>query len=152
VKKQLRSGRPAEVLLAEDDDNDLELAKIGFDLTGYAVNLHHVANGEQCMEYLRKEGKYADAPTPDIILLDLNMPRMDGREVLQAVSRDERLQHLPIVVLTTSDAQEDVLESYKLRCSSYVVKPIDFTQFAAVVQGIADYWFALVRLPAKPEA
>jgi two-component system, chemotaxis family, response regulator Rcp1 len=142
--------RPAEILLSEDNDNDAELLRICFKRTKFAVNLHHVHNGEECLAFLRKEGAYADVPTPDLILLDLNMPRMDGREVLAAITRDNRLQHLPIVILTTSDAQRDVFLSYKLRCNSYIVKPVGFEQFAAVVQSIAHYWFALVELPQAP--
>jgi CheY-like chemotaxis protein len=145
----LSRSRPAEVLLVEDNDNDVELMKIGFKRAKFAVNLNHVANGEECMAYLRKEGNYATASTPDLVLLDLNMPRMDGREVLEEIGRDERLQHLPIVILTTSDAPEDVLISYKLRCNSYIVKPVDFEQFSKVVQGIAEYWFTLVVLPPE---
>jgi two-component system response regulator len=99
------------------------------------------------MSFLRKEGKYAGVPTPDLILLDLNMPRMDGTEVMEAVSRDETLKHLPIVVLTSSKAEEDILRSYKLRCSSYLVKPINFEGFAKMVQSLGDYWFTLVTLP-----
>ena len=147
MNKMLARGRPAEVLLVEDNDNDVELTRIGFQRAKFAVNLHHVGNGEECMAFLRKEGKYADAPTPDLVLLDLNMPRMDGREVLEEVVRDERLKHLPIVVLTTSDADKDVLASYKLRCSSYIVKPVDFESFSKAVQSLTDYWFTLVVLP-----
>ena len=99
------------------------------------------------MEFLRNQGAYARKPRPDLVLLDLNMPRMDGREVLAEIVRDERLRSLPVVVLTTSDSQEDVLASYNLRCSSYIVKPVDFEQFSRVVQGITDYWFTLVVLP-----
>lgn len=143
----MASGRPAEILLVEDNDNDVELTKIGFRRSKFRVNLHHVQDGEECLAFLRKEGKYAGVPTPDIVLLDLNMPRMDGREVLAEISKDEGLKQLPIVVLTTSGADEDILASYRLRCSSYIVKPIDFDQFAKVVQGIADYWFTLVVLP-----
>lgn len=143
----LARGRAAEILLVEDNDNDVELTKIGFRRAKFAVNLHHVANGEKCMAFLRREGEFGSAPTPDLILLDLNMPRMDGREVLEAVNGDERLRHLPIVVLTTSDAEKDVLMSYRLRCSSYIVKPVDFDNFAKVIQSLADYWFTLVVLP-----
>jgi two-component system response regulator len=140
-------GRPAVILLAEDNDNDVELTKLGFLRAKFAVDLHHVPNGEECMAFLRKEGKYADAPTPDIILLDLNMPRMDGSEVLQEISKDAKLEHLVVVVLTSSKADEDVLRSYKLRCSSYLVKPINFDTFAKMIQSLGDYWFSLVTLP-----
>jgi CheY-like chemotaxis protein len=145
----LARGRPAEVLLVEDNDDDAELTKIAFKQAKFAVNLHHVLNGEECMAFLRKEGKYAAAPTPDLVLLDLNMPGMDGREVLHGVARDERLKHLPIVILTTSNAEEDVMTSYKLGSNSYVVKPVDFENFSKVIQSLTDYWFTLVVLPPK---
>ncbi len=99
------------------------------------------------MEFLRKQGDFADAPTPDLVLLDLNMPVMDGREVLEQVTVDESLQHLPIVILTTSDDEKDVLSSYRLRASSYVVKPVDFGKLIKVVQTIGEYWFTTVVLP-----
>jgi CheY-like chemotaxis protein len=143
----LVDGRPAEILLVEDSDDDVELTRLGFKRARFAVRLHHVPNGEECMSFLRKQGKYADAPTPDLILLDLNMPRMDGNEVMEEVSRDDALRHLPIVVLTSSKAEEDILRSYKLRCSSYLVKPIDFEGFATMIQSLSDYWFTLVTLP-----
>lgn len=141
--------RPAEILLVEDNDNDVELTRIGFKRARFAVNLHHVADGEECMAFLRKQGEFAGVPTPDLVLLDLNMPRMDGREVLEEVSRDDDLKHLPIVVLTTSDSEKDVVSSYKLRCSSYIVKPVDFESFVRVVQSLGDYWFTLVVLPSE---
>ena len=143
----LLHGRPVEILLVEDSDDDVELTRLGFKRARFAVKLHHVVNGEECMSFLRKQGKYADAPTPDLILLDLNMPRMDGNEVMEEVNRDEALKHLPIVVLTSSKAEEDILRSYKLRCSSYLVKPINFEGFATMIQSLSDYWFTLVTLP-----
>jgi two-component system, chemotaxis family, response regulator Rcp1 len=140
-------GRPAVILLAEDNDNDVELTRLGFRRAKFAVDLHHVANGEECLAFLRKEGAYANAPTPDIVLLDLNMPRMDGIEVLQEINKDERLAHLVVVVLTSSGADEDVLRSYQLHCNSYLVKPISFEGFAKMIQSLGDYWFTLVTLP-----
>jgi CheY-like chemotaxis protein len=148
----LTCGRPAEILLVEDNDNDVELTRIGLRKAKLAINLHQVANGEECLAFLRKEGKYADVPEPDLILLDLNMPLMDGHEVLEEINRDERLRHLPIVVMTSSDAESDILSSYNLRCSSYVVKPLDFKAFQSVVEKLADYWFTLVVLPSSPNA
>jgi two-component system response regulator len=142
-------GRPAEILLVEDNDNDVELTKIGFARAKLSVNLHHVSDGEECMAFLRKQGEHSKAPQPDLILLDLNMPRMDGRQVLEEICRDDDLRHLPVVILTTSEAEQDVLASYKLRCSSYLVKPIDFESFAKVIQSLADYWFTLVVLPSE---
>jgi two-component system, chemotaxis family, response regulator Rcp1 len=140
-------GRPAVILLAEDNANDVELTRLAFLRAKFAVELHHAANGEECMAFLRKEGPHADAPTPDIVLLDLNMPRMDGIEVMQEINKDERLRHLVIVVMTSSKADEDVLRSYQLRCSSYLVKPINFDAFAKMIQSLGDYWFTLVTLP-----
>lgn len=140
-------GRAAVILLAEDNDNDVELTKISFRRAKFAAELHHVPNGEECMAFLRKEGRYAEMPTPDIVLLDLNMPRMDGMEVLREIGNDERLRHLVVVVLTSSDADQDVLRSYELRCNSYLVKPINFEAFAKMIQSLGDYWFTLVTLP-----
>jgi chemotaxis family two-component system response regulator Rcp1 len=140
-------GRHAVILLVEDNNDDVELTNLAFQRAKFAVNLHHVSNGEECMAFLRKQGGYADAPTPDIILLDLNMPRMDGIEVMREISSDEALKHLIIVVMTSSKADEDVLRSYKLRCNSYLVKPIKFDAFAKMIQSFGDYWFTLVTLP-----
>jgi chemotaxis family two-component system response regulator Rcp1 len=140
-------GRPAVILLVEDNNDDVELTKLAFQRAKFAVHLHHVSNGEECMAFLRKQGVYADAPTPNIILLDLNMPRMDGIEVMREISTDEALKHLIIVVMTSSNADEDVLRSYKLRCNSYLVKPIKFDAFAKMIQSFGDYWFTLVTLP-----
>jgi CheY-like chemotaxis protein len=147
MNEVLVRGRPAVILLAEDNDNDVELTKLGFRRAKFAVDLHHVSNGEECLAFLRKEGRYADAPTPDIILLDLNMPRMDGIEVMQELGKDERLKHLVTVVMTSSKADEDVMRSYKLRCNSYLVKPINFETFAKMIESLGDYWFTLVTLP-----
>jgi len=144
-----QQGRPAVVLLAEDNEDDYELTKIGFERAKLAVNLQHVWNGEECMDYLRRQGKFADAPPPDIVLLDLNMPRMGGLEVLKAINDDPALQHIPVVILTTSIAQRDILEAYRLRCSSCITKPVDFDNFVKVVQGFSNYWFTLVVLPSE---
>ncbi|MGW6454290.1 response regulator, partial [Isoptericola sp. NPDC055063] len=106
-------------------------------------------DGVSAMAYLRKEGEHEDAPTPDLILLDLNLPRMDGREVLAAVKADERLKHIPVVVLTTSEAEEDVLRSYSLHANAYVTKPVDFDRFIQVVRQIDDFFVTVVRLPRR---
>ena len=141
--------RPAEVLVVEDNADDVELMRISFQRSYFAVHLHHVTNGEDCMAFLRREGEWAQAPRPDLVLLDLNMPRMDGREVLEQVVQDPKLRNIPIVVLTTSNDEPDVVAAYDLRCSSYIVKPVDFEKFVRVVRGIADYWFTLVVLPSS---
>jgi two-component system response regulator len=145
---QILNGRLAEVLLVEDNPNDVELTRIGFRRAKFSVNLHHVANGEECMRFLFKEGEYADKPSPDLILLDLNMPRMNGHEVLEEINRHEELKHLPVVILTSSQAETDILASYKLRCNAYMVKPVDFEQFTKVIDSLSDYWFTLVVLPS----
>jgi len=147
---QRTGNRPAQILLVEDNDNDAELTRISFSKVKFAVNLSHVENGEECMAFLRKQGKYTDAPDPDLILLDLNMPRMGGQEVLREIAADPNLRRLPVIILTTSDAHKDVLDAYNLRCSSYIVKPIDFENFSKVIKGIAEYWFTLVVLPTEP--
>ncbi|MGN6245480.1 MAG: response regulator [Motilibacteraceae bacterium] len=110
--------------------------------------LHVVSNGVDAMSFLRKEGEYTGAPTPDLILLDLNLPRMDGREVLAAIKRDEDLRRIPVVVLTTSEAEEDVLRSYALHANAYVTKPVDFERFIEVVRKIDDFFVSIVRLPS----
>ena len=143
------NGRSAEVLLVEDNDNDVFITRKGFDQAKLALHLHHVDNGKKCMEFLRKEGQFADVPTPDLILLDLNMPVMNGREVLCEIVKDEQLRRLPVVILTTSHGERDILDMYNLRCSSYIVKPVDFTQFQKVIQQLSDYWFTVVVLPPK---
>ena len=147
MNEALVAGRPVVILLAEDNDNDVELTKLGFVRAKFVVQLHHVANGEECMAFLRKEGSYADAPTPDMILLDLNMPRMGGIEVLREIGKDEQLKRLVVVVMTSSEADEDVLRSYQLRCNSDLVKPLNFDAFAKMIQSLGDYWFTLVTLP-----
>lgn len=141
-------GKLMDVLLVEDSDDDVVLMQMAFEQSKLLLNMHRVENGEQCMHYLRKQGPYANASTPDLVLLDLNMPVMDGREVLAQIVADEQLRQLPVVILTTSEDDQDILEMYKLRCSSYIVKPADFDQFVRVVRGIGNYWFAIVVLPS----
>jgi two-component system response regulator len=148
MHSQLTNGRAAEILLAEDNDNDVELTRQGFKRAKLLINLHHVGDGEECMAFLRKQGNYADAPTPDLILLDLNMPRMSGEQVLAEMLKDDSLKSLPVVILSTSEQAEEVLKMYKMRCSSYIVKPVDFDQFLNVVRAITEYWFTMVVLPS----
>jgi len=137
------------VLLVEDNDDDVEFTRLGFQQSSHTVDLHVVRDGEECMAFLRKEAAYTDAPTPDLVLLDLNMPRMDGREVIAEIARDERLAHLPVVILTTSADEREIMGMYRLRCSSYVVKPIEFTEMMRVIDAIAGYWFTVATLPPK---
>jgi two-component system response regulator len=139
--------RPAEILLVEDNENDVILTRMGFKRAKLPVNLQHVKDGEECMAFLRKQEPYARAPTPDLILLDLNMPRMSGQEVLAAMANDENLRHIPTVILTTSSDEQEILETYKLRCSSYIVKPVNFDEFLRLIQVLVDYWLTVVVLP-----
>lgn len=143
-------GRPAEILLAEDSLIDFKLTVKAFERERLAVNLHHVENGEECMSFLRKQGKYSEAPTPDLILLDINMPVMDGHEVLAELVQDENLKHLPVVVLTSSEDERDVLQMYKLRCNAYLTKPVDAVKFQEVIKMLNAFWLTIVVLPPKP--
>ena len=147
MKDQLAASRPIEVLLAEDNDDDVELTRQGFKRGKLLVNLHRVRDGEECLAFLRKQGDHMLAPTPDLILLDLNMPKVNGREVLTEMMGDDVLSSMPVVILTTSQQDEEILKMYKMRCSSYIVKPVDFDQFLRVIRTISDYWFTVVVLP-----
>jgi CheY-like chemotaxis protein len=143
-------GQPVEVLLVEDDPGDVLMTQEAFRDYKIANNLNVVTNGEDAISYLRREGAFVDAVTPDLVLLDLNLPRRDGREVLREVKRDEELRRIPIVVLTTSDAEDDVLGSYNLHANAYVRKPVDFDQFVSAVRSIDDFFISVVRLPSRP--
>jgi CheY-like chemotaxis protein len=136
-----------DVLLVEDDPGDVLMTREAF--ADYKVhnNLFVVTDGVEAMAFLHKEGRYAGATTPDLILLDLNLPKMDGREVLAAVKADPQLRSIPVVVLTTSEAEEDVIRSYALHANAYVTKPVDFERFVSVVQQIDDFFVSVVRLP-----
>jgi len=138
-----------DVLLVEDDPGDVLMTQEAF--TDYKIHnrLHVVSNGVDAMAFLRQEGEYADAPLPDLILLDLNLPRMDGREVLAAIKNDPDLRRIPVVVLTTSDSEDDVTHSYSLHANAYVTKPVDFERFVDVVRRIDDFFVSVVRLPRR---
>jgi CheY-like chemotaxis protein len=138
-----------EVLLVEDDPGDVLMTREAFEDNKVANRLHVVSDGAAAMEFLRKQGEYSGAPTPDLVLLDLNLPRMDGREVLLAVKQDEALRQIPVVVLTTSESEEDVLRSYALHANAYVTKPVDFDRFIEVVRKIDEFFVTVVRLPSR---
>jgi CheY-like chemotaxis protein len=142
------AGEPIEVLLVEDDPGDALLIREAFEFNKVHNNLNVVNDGEQALAYLRGEGEYAGANRPDLVLLDLNLPRKDGREVLAEVKADETLRTIPIVVLTTSEAEEDVLKSYQLHANAYVTKPVDFERFVSIVRQIDDFFVSVVRLPS----
>ncbi|MEO3812027.1 response regulator [Sphaerisporangium sp. B11E5] len=136
-----------DVLLVEDDPGDVLLTREAFEHNKVQNKLHVVSDGEQAMRFLRQEGEYADTPRPDLILLDLNLPRKDGREVLEDIKADADLRSIPVVVLTTSEAEEDILRSYHLHANAYVTKPVDFDQFIKVVRQIDDFFVSVVKLP-----
>ncbi|MCG5216736.1 response regulator [Streptosporangium sp. KLBMP 9127] len=141
--------RPIEVLLVEDDPGDVLLTREAFELNKVSNRLNVVNDGEQAMAFLRREDGYHDAPRPDLILLDLNLPRKDGREVLADVKADVTLRSIPVVVLTTSEAEEDILRSYHLHANAYVSKPVDFNQFIRVVRQIDEFFVTVVKLPSS---
>lgn len=138
-----------DVLLVEDDPGDVLMTREAFADNKVTNRLAVVSDGVSALEYLRKEGEYADVTTPDLILLDLNLPRMDGREVLSALKQDERLRSIPVVVLTTSEAEEDIVRSYSLHANAYVTKPVDFDRFIEVVRQIDEFFVTVVRLPSR---
>ncbi len=136
-----------DILLVEDNPGDADLARETLKDSKIKNNLYVVNDGEKAMKFLRKESPYNDVPRPDIILLDLNLPRKDGREVLADIKQDEDLKRIPVVILTSSRAEEDVLQSYNLHANCYISKPLDFRQFVAIVQSIEDFWLGIVKLP-----
>lgn len=144
-----KGGRPIEVLLVEDDPGDVLMTREAFEEYKMRNTLHVVSDGVEALAYLRKEGEFADVNTPDLILLDLNLPRRDGREVLREIKNDPELCRVPVVVLTTSQAEEDVLRSYQLHANAYVAKPVDFERFISVVKQIDDFFVSVVRLPSR---
>ncbi|PMB41137.1 response regulator [Fischerella thermalis CCMEE 5330] len=140
---------PIEILLIEDNPGDVELTKIALEDSKISVNLNIVEDGVEAIAFLRREGKYANVPHPDIVLLDLNLPKKDGREVLAEIKADDKLKRIPVVVLTTSQAEEDVLKVYNLSANCYITKPVDFDQFVKIVQSIENFWFTIVKLPPE---
>jgi CheY-like chemotaxis protein len=138
---------PIEILLVEDNPGDVRLTKEALKEGKVYNNLHCAKDGVDALEFLRREGKHAKAPRPDIILLDLNLPKKDGREVLSVIKNDDQLKHIPVVILTTSKAEEDVVRSYNLHANCYVTKPVDLEKFISVVQAIDRFWLTVVTLP-----
>jgi CheY-like chemotaxis protein len=142
---------PIEILLVEDNPGDVRLTE---EALREGKVIHHLAvawDGEEAMAILRREGKHAKAPRPDIILLDLNLPKKDGREVLEEIKKDPKLKIIPVVILTTSQDEQDVLRSYHLHANCYITKPVDLAQFMNVVRTIEDFWFSIVVLPKKKQ-
>jgi CheY-like chemotaxis protein len=140
---------PIEVLLVEDNPGDAQLTRIALELGKISINLNVVEDGVEAMAFLRKQEQYAGVPHPDIILLDLNLPKKDGREVLAEIKADSNLKRIPVVVLTTSQSEEDILKAYDLAANCYITKPVDFDQFVKIVQSIENFWFTIVKLPPE---
>lgn len=140
------SAVPIEILLVEDNPGDARLTREALRDARVRNNLHVAADGVDALAFLRRQGKHAAVAKPDLILLDLNLPKKDGREVLEEVKGDDQLRHIPVVILTTSQAERDIAESYRLRANAYVTKPVDLEQFLKVVQSIEHFWLEIVKL------
>lgn len=140
---------PVEVLLVEDNPGDIDLTRESLATSKLNIDLHSVVDGIEALAFLRRQGRYTEAPKPDLILLDLNLPKRDGREVLSDIKEDPNLQGIPVVVLTSSDAETDVVKTYGLGANCYVKKPVDLSQFQTIVRTIEDFWFTIVRLPSS---
>ncbi|MEU2157616.1 response regulator [Streptomyces sp. NPDC019396] len=143
----MNATKPIEVLLVEDDPGDELMTREAFEDNKIGNTLHVVRDGEEALDFLYRRAAHQDAPRPDLILLDLNLPKYDGRQVLERIKADAELTHIPVVVLTTSAAEEDILRSYRLHASAYVTKPVDLEQFIAAIRKIDDFFVTVVRLP-----
>lgn len=147
MSDQTNTKKPVEILLVEDNPGDVRLTKEALKEGKVRNNMSVAADGVEAIAFLRREGQYADAPRPDVILLDLNLPRKDGREVLAEIKADPALKRIPVVVLTTSKADEDIAKSYNLHANCYITKPVDLDQFITIVQSIEGFWLTIVKLP-----
>ena len=143
----MKNNEPIEILLVEDNPGDARLAAEALKENKVRNNLYHVKDGVEAMRFLRRQAEYADAPLPDLVLLDLNLPRKDGHEVLKEMKGDAKLRLIPVVVLTTSAAERDLIKSYNLHANAYVTKPVDFDRFIEVVRQIDDFFVTVVKLP-----
>lgn len=142
-------GKPVEILLVEDNPGDVRLALEALKECKLRNNVHVIHDGLEALRFLLREGGHEGAPRPDLILLDLNLPRMDGREVLGRIKADSRFRSIPVVVLTTSQAEEDILKTYDLHANCFISKPVDIDQFLMVVKKIEDFWFTIAKLPTE---
>jgi chemotaxis family two-component system response regulator Rcp1 len=141
------AGKTVEILLVEDNAGDVRLTREALNEGKVLNNLSVARDGVEALAFLRREGKDTQAPRPDIILLDLNLPRMDGRELLEVIKNDSELRRIPVVILTTSRSEEDILKTYDLHANCYITKPVDLEQFIRVVKSVEDFWFTIVKLP-----
>lgn len=147
-----KSYSPMDVLLIEDSPGDVRLTQEAFREANPAIRLHVASDGVEAMAFLQREGAHARSPRPDIILLDLNLPRMDGREVLARIKEDDKLKTIPVVILTTSDAEADITKSYQLKANCYLTKPVQLDQFESLVKSINEFWLTKARLPRQWQA
>ena len=138
-----------DILLVEDNEGDAHLTREALKRAKVRNRVHTTSDGVEAMQFLRREGPYADAPRPDLVLLDLNLPNMDGREVLEAIKADPALRFIPIVVVTSSAAEQDIIKSYDLNANCYVTKPVDLQQFLHVIGSVGDFWLDIVKLPSR---
>jgi len=139
--------KPIEILLVEDNPDDVELTKEAFSESKLYNNIHVVGDGEEALRFLTRKAPYEEAVRPHLILLDLNLPKISGREVLEEIKKEDSLSDIPVVILTTSQAEEDIVRSYKLHANCYITKPVDLNKFMQVVQNIESFWFSVVTLP-----
>jgi CheY-like chemotaxis protein len=144
-----REWRPIEILLVEDNPGDVDLTKEALADAKVGNRLHVVDDGAKAIDFLLRNGVYTDAPRPDIILLDLNLPKKDGRQVLAEIKAEPTIQEIPVVILTTSQAEEDILRSYQLHANCYITKPVDFKQFMKVIRSVEEFWLTVVKLPNR---
>ena len=145
----VKKDEPINILLVEDNPGDIRLAQEIFKDGKVQKELHVVEDGVEAMAFLKKEGKYADSPRPDLILLDLNLPRKDGREVLDELKSDESLRRIPVIILTTSKSEEDVIKTYNMHANCFITKPVDIVQFLDMAEAIEEFWFNIVSLPRE---
>ncbi len=149
MRTEFQTNQAVEILLVEDNPGDVELTREALETAGINSRLHVVDDGGDATDFLFRRGKYRNAPEPDIILLDLNLPTKDGRQVLSEIKADPELAKIPIVVLTTSQADEDILRAYQLHANCYITKPVDFHQFLRIVAAIEEFWLNIVKLPKR---
>jgi two-component system, chemotaxis family, response regulator Rcp1 len=149
LKTLSATGTPKEVLLVEDNPGDVRLTQEAFRDANSAIRLHLASDGVEAMAFLKQKGPHVRAPRPDLILLDLNLPKMDGREVLALIKEDQSLKTIPTVILTTSDAEADIVKSYQLQANCYLVKPVQLEAFESLVKSINDFWLTRVKLPQQ---
>ncbi len=143
------NGLPIEILMIEDNPSDVRLTKEAFKDAKVRNRMHVAVDGEDAMVFLRREGRHSEAPRPDLILLDLNLPKKNGREVLAEIKADSELKRIPVVILTTSDDERDIMTAYDLHVNAYVKKPVDLEQFIKIVEAVEDFWLTVVKLPSK---